>query len=132
MLSQFNQQQHAVCDSVTNIKAPVLIARSNDIYGEGNYTFGCSFSPDGLCVLTSTSADNILRLYNTPPSQISNKLEEKACSDVDTPFQEQKGRQIAWEASLTVKEGGSIRGYTWYPMMDSYDPSTCIFLSTCR
>jgi hypothetical protein len=132
MLSQLSQQQqHAVCNSVTGIKPPVLIARSTDIRGEGNYTFGCSFSPDGLCVLTSTSADNILRLYNAPPSQTGNKLEEERCSDVDTPSQEH-GRQIAWEAALTVKEGGSIRGYTWYPMMDSYEPSTCIFLSTCR
>eukprot|EP00957_Ditylum_brightwellii_P164211 12502456-Ditylum_brightwellii.AAC.1 len=44
-----------------------LLARSNDISGDGNFTQGCSFSPDGLCILTSTSYDCRIRLYNTPP-----------------------------------------------------------------
>lgn len=129
MLTQNWQQEHdASSFSWIHWKPPALLARSQDIQGEGNYTFGCSFSPDGLCVLTSTAADNLLRLYNTPTCHSSTVGEDnKVHDDAHTA----RG-QNSWESALTVKQGGSIRGYTWYPLMHSHDPATCIFLSTCR
>ena len=137
---------------------PTLIARSSDINGKGNYTFGCACSPDGLCVLTSTSADNSLRLYNTPHSAIyQDKVEEyKSHCDSSGGAIAERGQPsedavigiangnhevcehgdlkpiLSWESSLVAKEGDSIRGYAWYPLMNSYDPSTCIFLCTSR
>jgi len=51
---------------------PLLLAESNDIlldtsnYNTENYPTGCTFSPDGTCVLTATSSDGVIRLYDTP------------------------------------------------------------------
>lgn len=129
MLTQNCQQEHdEASTSLINARPPALIARSKDIDGEGNFTFGCSFSPDGLCVLTSTAADNLLRLYNTPTCHISKVGEENDDHDVTHTTR----GQSYWETALAVKQGGSIRGYAWYPLMHSHDPATCIFLSTCR
>ena len=46
----------------------LLLAQSNDIRGSSaeNYPTGCAFSPDGTCVLTATSSDGVIRLYDTP------------------------------------------------------------------
>ena len=61
-----------------------LIAHSNDLCATGssissssissvedNYPTGCAFSPDGTCVLTATSSDGIIRLYDTPLGYIT-------------------------------------------------------------
>ena len=94
-----------------------LIAQTCDIPNvEGNYTQGCQFSPDGLCVLTATANDHKLRLYNTP-----------YCSDIDS-----SSADNVQNAVLTYKEGDCIRDYTWYPKMNSNDPSTCVFLSASK
>lgn len=124
--SNANIQEEQVSSSSSrnkNIPTSSLIARSKDIVGEGNYTFGCAISPDGLCVLTCTSADNVLRLYNT--SDVSRNYSDDLNNDTSKP-------NVLWEASLVAKEGDSIRGYAWYPRMNSYEPSTCIFLTTSR
>ena len=34
-----------------------FISQSNDIQGIDNFPMGCSFSPDGTCILTATSSD---------------------------------------------------------------------------
>jgi len=51
--------------SATTIKQISVV--SSDIHGDSNFPQGCQISPDGLCVLTATAADNFLRLYNVPP-----------------------------------------------------------------
>ena len=38
-----------------NEEHPSLLARSVDIVGDGNFPKGCEFSPDRLCLLTSTA-----------------------------------------------------------------------------
>ena len=78
--------------------------------GMDNYNKGCQFSPDGLCILTCTALDNILHLYNTPMKQTNERI----------------------HSVLTYKEGDCIRDYTWYPNMNSNDPSSCVFLSAAK
>eukprot|EP00527_Entomoneis_sp_CCMP2396_P002700 CAMPEP_0198142150 /NCGR_PEP_ID=MMETSP1443-20131203/5035_1 /TAXON_ID=186043 /ORGANISM="Entomoneis sp., Strain CCMP2396" /LENGTH=382 /DNA_ID=CAMNT_0043805107 /DNA_START=33 /DNA_END=1178 /DNA_ORIENTATION=- len=97
-----------------------LIAQSEGLpNGAGtdeNLFQGCAFSPDGLCVLTSTTSDSKLRLYNT----------------VNTP--DDGGQQLVqnWATALTAQGGDTVRSYCWYPFMNSTNPETCCFLATCR
>jgi WD40 repeat protein len=93
-----------------------LVAQSVDIQGDGNFPQGCSFSPDGLCVLTSTAANSKLRLYNTYTEGMSD-------SDEKVP---------EWKAALTSTGNDTVRSYAWYPHMKSTDPGSCCFLATCR
>lgn len=116
-----------------------LLAQSNDIHGDGNFLQGCSFSPDGLCILTHTVADAKLRLYNTPlkSSEISCNLKhgiaddnsriEGVTSDTATIAIKQD-----WTTILTSNCGDSVRSYAWYPLMNSSDPSTCCFIAASR
>lgn len=91
-------------------KSPNLVAKSVDIHGEGNFPQGCSFSPDGLCVLTSTAADNRLLLYNTPTA--SEKTE--------------------WKTALSINGCDSVRSYSWFPQMNSSNAASCCFLGASR
>jgi len=161
------------------MRAAKRIARSNDIYGDSNFTKGCTFSPDGLCVLTCTAFDNQLRLYNTPiitplknneekeektlkETQSSSRSEETTTTTIVTTSQnsnesqqqqqheeeeevvvgnEQEEAAIVeddgivvqeWRTALSASAGDSVRSYAWYPLMNSYDPATCAFISTSR
>ena len=49
-----------------------IISQSNDILGEDNFPMGCSFSPDGSCILTATASDGKFRLYDTPFQHLNN------------------------------------------------------------
>lgn len=35
-------------------------------------------------------------------------------------------------SSVTVKEGGTIYDYSWYPLVDSADPASCCFITTTQ
>lgn len=122
---------------VATTKAPALVARSVDIDGEGNFTRGCSFSPDGLCVLTSTASDNELRLYNTPTVMTPPKGDPSANRDdgseqSDGPSPPTTTPIEPWRTALSARCGDAVRSYDWYPRMDSSDPSTCAFVAACR
>jgi WD40 repeat protein len=98
-----------------------LVAQSTDIHGEENFPQGCSFSPDGLCVLTSTAADSKLRLYNTPSEMPSVKEQQNSNHQLQD-----------WRAVFNVNAGESVRHYAWYPRMRSNDPASCCFLAAAR
>ncbi len=120
------------------------ISLSSDLHGDSNFPQGCQISPDGLCVLTSTAADNFLRLYNIPPITTN----ESTCTDADdtgagnnddNTMIEQSNNPVAsspccpsWQTSLYAREGDSVRSYCWYPLMNSYHPPSCAFLSCSR
>lgn len=89
--------------------APVRLTKTSDLFGEGNYPQGCKFSPDGLCVLTSTAADSRLRLYNTCWNE-----------------------QTEWKMALASNGGDTVRSYMWYPHMKSSQSETCCFLAASR
>jgi hypothetical protein len=93
-----------------------LVAQSTDIHGADNFPVGCQFSPDGLCVLTSTGADSQLRLYN------SVFIDDASASTTLHP----------WKTALSVNGGNAVRSYDWFPGMQSSDPGSCCFVATAR
>jgi telomerase Cajal body protein 1 len=120
-------QEWSSSDSSSSIK---LLAKSTDVNGEGNFFQGCSFSPDGLCVLTHTVADGKLRLYNThtstqiPPSQPNDTCEAQGLGETSTIHH--------WKTILSSNGGDAVRCYSWYPLMTSADPGTCCFIAAAR
>ncbi|KAL7569269.1 hypothetical protein ACA910_016821 [Epithemia clementina (nom. ined.)] len=110
-----------------------LVAQSIDVPDAENFYQGCSFSPDGLCVLTSTAGDSKLRLYNTPDCCTSSSVERRT-----TTASNKNGDMcgettvLDWKTALVAQGGDTVRSYSWYPYMNSTDPATCCFLATCR
>lgn len=124
-----------------------LQSQSIDVQGQENFYQGCSFSPDGLCVLTSTAADGKVRLYNTfLPSDNDGEEEQGGTKQpiTDRDSNLERGNVTInttkvppsslqpWEAALTVSQGDVVRSYAWYPLMTSQDPSTCAFVTARR
>ena len=87
--------------------------------GQNNYTRGCLFSPDGLCVLTYNE-DNTVRLFDTP------RINETTQS---TTSLNDNGQ---WPPSLSVPIAGPIYDVDWYPLMNSADPVTCCLAVTSQ
>ena len=85
----------------------MLCSTSTPPSNPSNFFYGAKFSPDGLCLLSSTTADTTLRLYE-PSSK--------------TPF----------NPLLTSHEASTIYSYEWYPLMDSSIPASCVYLSSAR
>lgn len=83
-----------------------------------NFTKGCQWSPDGTCLLVP-SEDFRIRIYELPRELYSEKISANSTS---TNF----------PAVLTIKEGGLIYDTCWYPFMNSWESTTCCFLSTSR
>ena len=123
---------------------PQVTARSSDIAGSDNFPQGCSFSPDGLCVLTALG--NRLLLYNTAPLPpvTAEREEQEVMSSTGPPDASNHNgaspslHQItvpptpSWNAALSYQAGDTIRSYSWYPHMNSSDPTTCAFLCASR
>ena len=102
-----------------------LRAQSNDIHGDGNFLQGCSFSPDGLCILTHTVADAKLRLYNSPLQSSKSGIEDENTVNNSSTAED-------WTTILSSDCGDSVRCYAWYPQMKSSDPGTCCFIAASR
>ena len=87
---------------------------------KNNYTRGCLFSPDGLCILTSND-DNTVRIFEPP--------QEKERPDNLT----EKNLNIKeLNAAVSVRNSGPIYDLNWYPLMNSSDPVTCCFAVTAQ
>ena len=103
-------------NDVENGKDPILsatlIGKSNDILDPEVFPQGCQFSPDGLCILTSTCHQ--LRLYNTCQTETSNPQHD------------------SFKSVLTYETGDAVRSYAWYPHMNSADAATCCFIGASR
>ena len=137
---------------------PTLLTKTSDIWGDSNFTIGCEISPDGLCILTSTASDHLLRLYNTPPPipltkstdvgddegeicDTSTHTDAVAIAVADVAADAlgagdgvgvSVGSDTPWNSILSAKCGDSVRSYSWYPLMNSYQPQTCAFLAVSR
>lgn len=83
-----------------------------------NFTKGCQWSPDGTCLLVPAE-DFRIRVYDLPKEMYNNKIPP------ELPLENLK-------PALSVREGGLIYDSCWYPLMNSWDPATCCFLSTSR
>jgi hypothetical protein len=130
-------EENITDDSTQNIEFRYeLIAQSSDIKVErrDNFPQGCSFSPDGLCILTATVGDSKLRLYNTPLSLLASRKcnkdtnDEHVVSDVgnsdkntsdNPPSGDQQVEPVdviqieKWITALSSVGGDSIRSYAW-------------------
>lgn len=83
-----------------------------------NFTKGCHWSPDGTCILVP-SEDYKIKIFELPRVLYSGVLPEDF-------------REINLKSSLKVKEGGTVYDTCWFPYMNSWDPTTCCFLSTSQ
>jgi WD40 repeat protein len=92
-----------------------LIKSTSEFQKFNNFLKGVRWSPDGTCLLTN-SEDNILRVFEVP-SQVYNQT-------ATTP------QEIY--SVLRSKEAESIYDYCWYPLMNSNDAQSCVYLSTSR
>lgn len=124
---------------MTNDLSSKLVAQSIDVTGDENFLQGCSFSPDGLCVLTASVADSQLRLYNTPlqprssPSPTGLPLDDgKSAALSGSDNSATSITDTDWKTVLSANGGDTLRCYTWYPGMASSDPSSCCFLAAAR
>jgi WD40 repeat protein len=98
-----------------------------------NYPQGVSFSPDGLCVLTTTVDDHRLRLYNTPPVLLQRDDEQEQEQHEQQSLNNNKNKPITPLTSvLSCPNGDVVRSYAWYPHMNSSNPATCCFAASCR
>ena len=84
-----------------------------------NYTRGCLFSPDGLCILTYNE-DNTIRLFD-PPQETRTVTNET--NQVESH---------QWQPALSVSIAGPIYDVEWYPLMNSADPGTCCLAVTSQ
>ena len=103
-------------------RARKLIAKHEFSHNKNtNYTRGCLFSPDGLCILTYND-DNTVRLFE-PPSE--NKSPVKIVEDGEESI-------LNIEAAVTIPIAGPIYDVDWYPLLNSSDPGTCCLAVTAQ
>ena len=84
------------------------------------FTKGIHWSPDGTCLL-SCGDDNALRVFELP-------AEAQKAAWLTEPLT----NSPSIEAALTAHEGETVYSYGWYPRMDSSQPDSCVFASSCR
>lgn len=99
---------------------PVRLTSGCSSEFSNNFTKGCKWSPDGLCVLTN-SDDDRLRLFDLP-----------AAAFVKPTSLEEWSELPEMRPVLKVQEAETVYDYCWYPLMSSNDPATCCFASTSR
>ncbi|XP_032940144.1 telomerase Cajal body protein 1, partial [Catharus ustulatus] len=94
---------------------PVWGAREEFARRPENFLRGCKWAPDGSCVLTCSN-DNALRIFDLP-----------------LPAGPPPGPPLPELApAVQVAEGDTIYDFTWYPLMDSSQPPTCLVASSSR
>lgn len=123
--------------SSLNHPAESLKEKKDTPLTDDHFYQGCLFSPDGLCVLTHTTADSKLRIYNvisSPPSASPSNHEEGGITHEDDTAILNSTDSISknWKTDLVVQGGDTVRSYAWFPRMDSRTPLTCCFAATCR
>jgi hypothetical protein len=109
-----------------------LRAQSGDV--KGCFFSGCSFAPDGSCVLTYSTGDAKLRLYNTPnlAAMTDDASDAGPSSSSSSSTAEDQTDLVSWAAALTTLGGDAVRSFDWYPHMSSADPATCCFIAAAR
>ncbi|XP_065715172.1 telomerase Cajal body protein 1 [Patagioenas fasciata] len=92
---------------------PLWAAREEFSRRPQNFLRGCKWAPDGSCVLTC-SDDNALRVFDLPP-----RPRPAAPLPPLVP-------------ALRVPEGDTVYDFTWFPLMDSNQPHTCLVAASSR
>ena len=78
---------------------------------------GCSWAPDGTCLLTAGD-DARLRVLELPAPMVA---EPPAAPE-----------NPAWRPTFDVKACECVYDYAWYPRLHSSQPSTCVFAAAAR
>ncbi|KAK3913249.1 Telomerase Cajal body protein 1 [Frankliniella fusca] len=113
--------QYFNCDEKSNSnREPILTFQDfSEFKTDECFTKGCKWAPDGLCFLTNSN-DNKLRVWDLPQIFHSSKEWDKK-TDISS-----------LHPSLSMKEGGLIYDFCWYPLMNSWNPVTCCLASASR
>ena len=120
-----NNESVSTCNTATNSCRTKVVAKkqiAKHVFStnkQNNYTRGCLFSPDGLCVLTYNE-DNIIRLFDCPQDNEITDILKSASGDVQ------------WQPALSIPVAGPIYDVDWYPLMNSADPVTCCLAVTSQ
>ncbi|CAN0386209.1 unnamed protein product [Lampetra fluviatilis] len=103
---------------------PRLVAHSTSEFASSPHNFlkGCLWAPDGTCFLTN-SEDNALRVFNLPTIATHPPLTTTTTTTLEP-------EQMA--PALRMHEAESVYDFCWYPLMNSYDPTSCVLASTSR
>lgn len=80
-----------------------------------HYTKGCYWSPDGTCLLTPVHLDG-MHVMELP-------LDLYEASDVSV-----KRSLSQLQSAVHVPEGGTVYDCVWYPLMNSQQPETCLYV----
>lgn len=82
-----------------------------------HYIRGCSWSPDGTCILVPVNRDGV-HIFELPTDLY-------ACETVSEmrPFD-------VLQSAIHIREGGTIYDSCWYPFMNSTVPASCCWLLT--
>ena len=92
------------------------------------------FSPDGLRLLASTDG-GCLKSWELDLAEVSSS--KYYCSadlirDEDPRSKRKDADRNIASQSTTVQCGESIYDYQWYPFMNSHEPASCCFITSCR
>ncbi|KAH8385773.1 hypothetical protein KR009_009437, partial [Drosophila setifemur] len=85
--------------------------------GAQHYTKGCSWSPDGTCLLLPVHLDGMhvmelpTDLYSVSTLQLGRKLTKM-------------------QSAVHVPQAGTVYDCVWYPLMNSHQTDTCFWLAT--
>ncbi|CAG7833837.1 unnamed protein product [Allacma fusca] len=103
---------------------PIFLAEASSEFSSCEFLKGCKWAPDGSCLLTN-SDDSKLRVFNFPEN-VSHVQDWNNVSSGS--IQEDR----TWTSALSIREGGLIYDYNWYPFASSMDPATTVFLTTTK
>ncbi|KAE8741756.1 hypothetical protein FOCC_FOCC012704 [Frankliniella occidentalis] len=106
-------------ENALNKEPPLTFQDFSQFNFDSCFTKGCKWAPDGLCFLTNSN-DNVLRVWDLP--QTFHNLKEW----------ERNTEVSSLHPSLSMKEGGLIYDFCWYPLMNSWNPVTCCLASASR
>ncbi|KAK7475492.1 hypothetical protein BaRGS_00033248 [Batillaria attramentaria] len=93
----------------------VAVAEKEFAETKENYLRGCKWSPDGRSILTNSN-DDMMRVFDITDDVIT------GTRDI----------QAELECSTRVQESELVYDYCWFPCMESTQPDTCCFATSCR
>ncbi|XP_044735503.1 telomerase Cajal body protein 1 homolog [Chrysoperla carnea] len=110
-LPQYNLENRKNFNQIGYIEYP------ND--DQQNYIRGCKWSPDGTCLLYAVRGDGMAVI------ELPTTFYNMASLNTSTP-------SIKLKPVLKIPENALLYDFCWYPGMDSQDPATCCWLTSCQ
>ena len=101
------------------------------IRSKDEFVKGLQWSPDGSCLLAATESNRLV-LYDSNVTMVDENryyVNENATTSTSNP--ESFGGSGLVE-SLNVSAGESVYDFKWYPYMNSQNPTTSCYITSCR